>query len=276
MNELYQSIPKKVQDWSAQEDDEIYNRETLFDYINGGAELYLTYTFREAFVRRFVKADEPDMEILLDVYDMGSSEEAFGIFSIERQDPDIGIGQDSEYGGGLLRFWKDRYFVSMVVLGDEQTAKPVMMELGRAVADAILSTGSKPLILDNIPQEGLVEREIRYFHAVQCLNNYYYTASENILDLGKETQCVFAPYLRDMENGYLLLVQYVNEQQAKAAYESFLETYMPEARETGFARMENNRWTMAKIIRQYVMIVFEAPDSDWALKLLSEVTINEE
>ena len=270
VNELYQSIPKKLQDWIAEDKDEIYNRETLFDYINGGAELYLTYTFKEALVRRFVNARQTDMEIVLDIFDMDSSEEAFGIFSSEREDEEIGIGQDSEYGGGLLRFWKDRYFVSMVVLGDEQAAKPVMFELAHTVADAITSTGN------NIPQEGLVEREIRYFHAVNCLNNYYYIASENILNLGKETKCVFAPYRIDQETGYLLLVQYVNEQQAEAAYESFLEIYMPEARETGFAQMENKKWTMAKINGQYIMIVFEAPDKDRASKLLSGVILKEE
>ena len=276
MNELYQSIPKKLQDWIAEDKDEIYNRETLFNYINGGAELYLTYTFKEALVRRFVNARQPDMEIVLDIFDMDSSEEAFGIFSSEREDEEIGIGQDSEYGGGLLRFWKDRYFISMVVLGDEQAAKPVMFELAHTVADAITSTGNKPLILDNIPKEGLIEREIRYFHAVNCLNNYYYIASENILNLGKNTQCVFAPYRMDQETGYLLLVQYVNEQQAEAAYESFLEIYMPEARETGFAQMENKKWTMAKINGQYIMIVFEAPDKDRASKLLSGVILKEE
>jgi hypothetical protein len=33
---------------------------------------------------------------MLDIYDMGNADDAFGIFSVEREDEEIGIGQDSE------------------------------------------------------------------------------------------------------------------------------------------------------------------------------------
>ena len=99
----------------------VYGRDKLFDYMDGGAEVYLAFDFREVFVRKY--ADAAGNEIALDIYDMGSSREAFGIFSFDRQDPEAGIGQDSEYGLGLLKFRQGRYFVSITVSGDEKAAE---------------------------------------------------------------------------------------------------------------------------------------------------------
>jgi len=270
VNNLYQSIPKQIMNWKAKDKDEIYNRETLYDYLNGGAELYLTYDFKQVIVRRFIGLDQD--EIVLDIYDMSSSTEAFGIFSIEFEEEDVGIGQGSEYGSGLLRFWKERFFVSIITMGDEQTTKPAILELGRAVAAAIDTTGPEPALLKFLPEKKLQKDRIRYLHSYIPLNNHYYIASENILNLDQKTDCVFAEYrVNNEDSAYLLLIQYENELQAKKAHAAFLKIYMPEALETEFAQMENQKWTMAKTQQNMVKIVFEAPDKNWASELLSAV-----
>ena len=138
----------------AYDEDEFYNRSTLYEYIDGGAELYLAYDFQEVFVRRY--AGPGDTEIILDIYDMGSASEAFGVFSVEREDQDLGIGQGSEYGGGLLRFWKGRFFVSILTTGDAQKAKPAIIQAGKSSR----SFDSKRRI-ETSPAECLAGHEIR-------------------------------------------------------------------------------------------------------------------
>jgi hypothetical protein len=91
---LYQDLPSRVGKWKAHDKDEFYNRDTLYQYINGGAELYLAFDFQQVFVRRHIGSD--NTEIILDIYDMGNADDAFGLFSVEREDEEIGIGQDSE------------------------------------------------------------------------------------------------------------------------------------------------------------------------------------
>ena len=268
---LLRSLPTQVLDWKTTGPDATYNRRTLFQYIDGGAELYLTYKFQKAHVRRYAKAGDPQSEITLDIYDMGTSDEAFGIFSAEREDESVGIGQDSEYGGGLLRFWKGQYFVAIVVMGEAEAAKPAMMEMARAAEAAIPITGNKPALLRRLPIVGLVEREVRYFHSVNVLNNHYFIASENILNLGSDTQCILAKYNRDNESSFLLLVQYPGEKHAKDAFARFLGAYMPKASATGYAQMENKKWAMAKIDKSMVAFVFDSPSKEKAEQLLAEI-----
>lgn len=271
---LCQSIPKQIRDWKVQAKDQTFDRQTLFKHINGGAELYLAYDFQQAFARTYSGPGEN--EIALDIYDMGSAAEAFGVFTSEREDEEAGIGQGSEYSEGLLRFWKDRFFISILLIGDSRDAGAVIKELGKAVADAIPSTGKKPAVLKYLPQKSLDKKSIYYFHTVLLLAKRYYIADENILDLSAKTGCVLAEYRypgNDREPTYLLLIQYETNGQAQKAYENFIKIYMPEARKTGSAQMENKKWTMAKIDKNMVKIVFEAADKNRASELLSTVKL---
>ena len=106
MSEL---VPLEIHGWRAKAEDTIYSRQSIFDYMNGAGEIYRLYGFRELFVRRFVKAGQPD--IVLELFDMGSPEDAFGVLSHGRegQGEDVAIGGDSEYDRGLLFFCTEAY-----------------------------------------------------------------------------------------------------------------------------------------------------------------------
>ncbi len=271
MSGFYRSLPEQVQGWRKAGPDETYDRRTLFDYIDGGAELYLTYDFRNVFVRRYQREGSTEPEIVLDVYDMGTADEAFGIFSAECEDEPVGIGRDSEYGGGLLRFWKSRYFVSLVVIGDAREAEAAMLELARSVAAELPDEGDGPRLAARLPRAGLNAREIRYFHSPNVLNNHYFLSDDNILGIGRDTSAILAKYDRDGARPVLLMVQYPSPARAETALAGFLKIYMPEAGAAGLAKLENGRWTMARVRGDLVTIVFEASSAEQAGKLLSEI-----
>jgi hypothetical protein len=270
VNNIYRSIPKQIKEWQANNEDEIYNRKTIYKYINGGAELYLAYDFKEVCARKYTGPG--DNEIALDIYDMGTPADAFGVFGSEREDDEAGIGQGSEYSEGLLRFWQDRFFVSILAVGEEKTVGPIIKELGKVAAAAIKSTGPAPDMLKHLPREGLDKKRIRYFHKNLLLNKHYYLADENILNLSRKTDCLLAEYpIKDQEPTYLLLIKYPGFLPAKKAYAKFLKAYMPESLDKGIVETENQRWAMAKHHRDMITIVFDALGKDRAEQLQSAV-----
>ncbi len=268
---LSQAIPKKILDWEASEEDKIYDRKTIFNYIDGGAEVYLAFDFQELFVRNY-KAASGD-RIVLDVYDMGSSSEAYGVFSCDREDPEAGIGQESTFGPGLLRFWQGRYFVSISSVGEEKRAEKVILKLGQTVASLLGPPGDPPPLLQLLPPEGLIKNKTSYFHSLISLNNRYFVASENILSLEKgKTDCVFAEYEeRDEETTKLLIIRYPDESQAEASLQSFLQTCLPDADSSGKARDETNKWALVRRYENFVVIVFEAPSEERSESLFAAV-----
>jgi hypothetical protein len=262
-------IPKEINGWIVNPEVRQYDRKTLFKYIDGGAELYLAYRFRKLYVHTYTKAGEPN--IVMDIYDMSTPEDAFGVFTAEREGEDIGIGTGSEYEAGLLRFSKGWFFVSIMTFEETRQTRKAVLSLAKAAADAIQSIGDKPQLLLFLPEKGLMERSIRYFHDHNILNLNYYIADENILHLDSHTEAVLARYSGEEGKPYLLLVRYRSKQLAKTAFRSFLNAYMPDAREPGIVRTENGTWTAADAASTFVTVVLEAPSDSWARSLLEAV-----
>ena len=73
----------RIDGWGLSEAAESYLPANLFEYINGAAEIYLSYDFEELIVGQFMKPDT-DANASVEIYDMGSSVNAFGIYGAER------------------------------------------------------------------------------------------------------------------------------------------------------------------------------------------------
>lgn len=274
MDDFSRSIPRNIGPWQASGEEHVYNRETLYDYMDGGAEVYLAFDFRQVWTRKY--SAPGGKEMTLDIFDMGSPEEAYGIFSCDRDDPGAGIGQDSEYGFGLLRFRQGRFFVTVMTAEEDEVAGKAVLDVGRAVVKVLGPPGPGPDMVGFLPRESLRPDRTSYFHGNVSLNNRYFIASENILGLDRSTDCVFAEYETGSgEPGLLLLIRYSGEERTLAARRSFLSSYAPEAGPEGLAQTENKKWVSATARGRHLVIVFESPSPDWARKLVSSINIPE-
>jgi hypothetical protein len=209
-------------------------------------------------VRRYEKANQPP--ITAEVYDMETSEDAFGVFSFERQDDEAGIGQGSEFGGGLLRFWKGKFFVSVFAEGQGKEAETATLEVGRAIAGSIRITGPSPKLLNALPKTkgGLVEKNIRYIRSHILLNQRFFIANQNILNLNPKTEAVLGQYLQGRQKIHLLIIRYPSEPEAAAALQKFKKAYMPEAGTQNAIQTEDKKWTAAEQRKSFSLIVFGA------------------
>lgn len=262
-------LPQEISGWKAKGEDKTYNPETIFDYIDGAGEVYRSYNFRKLFVRRYTKEGKP--EIVVDLFDMGSSKDAFGIFTHDLEGEDAGIGQGSTYKGGLLSFWKDRFFVSLYSEEETEEAKEVLLALGREVASLIKTTGDKPEMISFFPLEKLDKRSLRYFHNHMILNYHFFVADENILLLDQKTEAALGTSREGDERVRLLVIRYPEAKKASDAYKNFMDVYMPDAQEKGFVQTEDMKWTAAKIKNEYLIVVFDALSEAYAKKLAGSV-----
>jgi hypothetical protein len=249
------------------------NSRTLFGYMDGAAELYLAYGFQNLTVRRFEKPNEPP--IIVELYEMASSEDAYGIFSYEHQDETAAIGQGSEFGGGLLRFWKGKYFVSVYAEGEGAEVESGILKLGRAAASSIPVRGLEPKLVSFIPGKdlGLVDKSVRYLKSHVLLNQQFFISHQNILNLNRKTEAVLAQYLQDKQKTHLLLIRYPDSKGAADAYQSFMRVYLPDVGGKDRGKTEDRKWTFARQRNEFVLIVFGAPteaDAEILLKATEE------
>lgn len=259
--EMKKLFPLKIGSYQSDGNDEFYDRQTTFRYMNGAAELYRSYGFKLLMVRHYVKADHPPM--IVEAFDMGSSEDAFGVFSYETGDEEVGIGQGSDFGGGLLRFWKGRFFLNVYAEQEAPSTKGDVLDLGRALADFIKQEGKKPKLINFLPKEGLIERNIRYFHHHQSLNYHCFVSHQNILRLGERTHALLSTYDSQTEGkAFLLLIQYPSQTLAKEGLRSFIKAYMPESLSSKAIKTENGKWTTTQFHQKHIVVVFDASSEE--------------
>lgn len=268
MEKMEKILPKTFRGWDLSGDSERYFPKNLFDYIDGGAELYLSFGFKRLYVFRFHRDSAPPFEVNL--FDMGSSEDAFGVFRHDMEDEDVGIGQGSEYGGSWLRFWKGKYYVYIYAEGDDPSTQQNLLALGREIADRIETPGKKPWLVYKIPKQEVIPKSLRFFHNHMCLNYYYYLASENILHLSEKTSGIFIKYKAGDYKVPLILIEYPNPTQADKAYKGFLANYLPEAGRGEVIQTENGKWTGGIPYGRYLVIVLDAVTQNGARRLIEE------
>jgi hypothetical protein len=266
---LHAALPKQIQGWSAEPNDRFFDDETIFDYINGAGEVYRAYNMRKCLSRRYTSPNGPP--IVLDIFDMQSSEDAFGVFTHDQDGEPVDVGQGGLYRSGWLSFWKDRFFVSIYMEEESAAAKRAVRVLAKEVASHIPQGGPKPRILSLLPQKGLQPRTISFLHHYIVLNYHFYLADENILNLGPDTKATLAEYKRGEENARLLLVQYPKRGEAEKAHRRFLKTYLPEASSTGPVLLENSKWSAAALRGKLLVIILEADGQGLAESLMKEI-----
>lgn len=262
------SFPNETAGWRWDGKKTRYNFRTLFDYINGAAELYLAYGFQNLDVRRLEKPGQPP--IIVEVYEMESPEDAYGVFSFERQDEEVGIGQGSELGGGLLRFWKGKYFIAIYAEGEGAGVEPAIINCAKIVSQSIYRTAPEPKLIQYLPP-GFIEKSICYLKNHVLLNQRFFVAHKNILHLDRRTEAVLAQYMRHKQKIHLLLIRYPSPREAEEAFKSFVNIYMPEAAGKGRVKTEDRKWTMARQQKEYVLIVFGSPDEVYGEELLQAI-----
>lgn len=269
LNDLQPKLPPAVLHFTARPPDRFYDELTIFDYINGAGEVYRAYNFKGCLARRYAAGDGSG--IVLDVFDMGSAADAFGVFTHDTEGAPVTIGQEGRLRPGWLRFWKHRFFVSITAEEETPQAGTALEQLGTAVAAAIPATGRKPALLSLLPKEGISAQAVRYLHHPIILNYHYYLADENILGLSPHTEAALAGYRREDAKAQVLIVLYPDSKAAQSANRRFLRLYLPEAGDTGFAKLENGKWAGARTSGQLLAVVLEADRRELAQELLEEI-----
>ncbi len=156
-----------LEGWTTAEGPIEYGPEDLYDYLNGAAERYLSFGFVQALHVRYEIEGDDRSGITLDLYDMGSDQGAFDIYSMgrRRDSPAFDWGAEGSAGANAAQAWQGGTFVHGVADYEESSAVSVLHGMIRDVTAKIPGGGSRPAVLDPLPDHGLVPRSEQYVAA---------------------------------------------------------------------------------------------------------------
>lgn len=264
-------LPSRLGPWSLTSDT-TYTHENLYDYINGGAELYISYGFRKVYSKTYIADNQPN--IIVDVFDMNSPKDAYGVFMYSAEEVSELVGQGTQYNEGFMLFWMDHYFVSIMSYPETPESKEAVVKIARTLENWIGRKGELPGILDYLPSGGLDKGSIRYFHNPAWLNSHYYIAGENILLIDDNTDALLARYNRQDHQSILLIIEYPSGEKAGEAYENFVTNYLPDLQGNSTLQVEDGTYTGMDRMDNILILVFNAAGGSDAEELMNQVQNN--
>jgi hypothetical protein len=218
-----------------------FQGDDLYDYINGGAELYLSYGLTRMTGAKYNAENLP--QITIEIYEMTSPQNAFGVYTQSRDRDEHVFGQGSQRFNDFILFWKDRFFVVVNTHRATPESAEAIRHFATLTDQAISGTTPPPDLVNALPAEGLTPGGFVYFHHYIWLNAYFFIADYNIVNITDSTDAILAKYGPPEARCYLLLVEYPAASDAAAAALRLREGFAPELRpDDPFVLLEDGTW----------------------------------
>jgi hypothetical protein len=147
------SVFPKIAGWKISEGPTTYTPETLFEYIDGGAESFLHFDFQGLSSATYAKVDAAT-EITVDIYHHKNAIRAFGMYTQERPagTTPVPVGVEGYGGPDYLEFVIGSYYVKLVQQGTKQPS--LLRPFAEKLAASLPGTREAPAILKVFPDRG--------------------------------------------------------------------------------------------------------------------------
>jgi hypothetical protein len=148
------NIFPSIKGWNREINDVVYDHYTLWEYIDGAADIYLAYDFENLIIASYT--DNEGKKINVELYRHSSPENAFGIYSAERMADYsfVDVGVQGYYEPGILNFLSGHYYVKMSSAGKPVAGREAFLQIAEAVTGALGTDNNWPPVLKLFPEQG--------------------------------------------------------------------------------------------------------------------------
>ena len=227
----------EILDWVQARPPSTYEGKTLYRDRPTAPDLFYAYGFQQ---QAEVEYQTPRFGsrplILLEIFDMGTPENAFGIynFHVYPQVKFEWVGSKAILSGGYLRFSKGKYFIQIEGYEFATGIREAMVLLAKGIAGEIKDAAPKPQILNLLPNNK-VSGSIKVFRSDWVLRQIYSTLPVNVPQLTDTALGISARY-RDnadsknwMDAQIVFIIRFPDPSAAKSAYTVYRDAVMAAA-----------------------------------------------
>ena len=154
----------EVEGWKIAPDIEIFNRDNLYERINGAAPLFFENNFQEM-TSVVYNSTSGDNYITIQAYRHATPEDAFGMYASERSsDMEFypGIGGEAQGDGYGLYFFVGAIYVKMSTNNEGVEVSAAMKAIAAGLAGKIGCDSAYPAIINSFPKDGSIPHSAAY------------------------------------------------------------------------------------------------------------------
>ena len=170
---LIQYLPNRGEagNWIREGEPQHFEGEALYEYIDGGAEIYHEYGFKRVTVQDFV--NRTGKSVSVEVFEMTNSESAYGIFTFKthKAGRKVSIGADAQLADYYLNFWKGNILVTLTGFDETSETRDGLLLLAQVIDTKLDLSGKRPWIVSYLPRENFMSQSVKYFKGILGLRN---------------------------------------------------------------------------------------------------------
>jgi hypothetical protein len=176
--QAFQGTPAKflpkgsdVEGWREHRPLQHYVGEDLYEYINGGAEIYHEFGFAQVVVQDYI--NDVGKSVSVEIYEMASSVSAYGMYTFKTDSKGkwISIGQDAQLSDYYMNFWNGPFLVTLTGFDETEETRAGLLIIAKSVVSKMPAGGEKPHIVSLLPEEDLKAQSLKYFEGFLGLRN---------------------------------------------------------------------------------------------------------
>jgi hypothetical protein len=201
-------------------------QQDLYNYINGGSELFLEFGFDVLHVQKYYRGED---ELAVEAYRMQSPEAALGIYLMKcgKETPIPELTTRNTGDRYQFMILKGEYFILINNYTAKESLLAVMVELANRTIDSIAERKTADFF-SILPEKDLIKGSERLIRGLYSLQSIYTLGQGDILLLNKKIFAVAADYKgKDGEISSRIMIKYPDISYAKKAYAHILANLDP-------------------------------------------------
>jgi len=200
-------LPQKISACSRRNLINYYVDAELVQYINNAAKVYFTYGFQIIGTTEYVCLDSTNI-IVVDIYQMSSPENAFGIYSYNRYKEatiDSTLGGEGFVSDYSIDFYDSNYYIHIQLYDTSEELIAQAKNIANFIDKKIVWKNTMPKIISTLPKKKKVEHSEKFIHEKIAMN-VVIPLPKNPFLLSSKTNVAVAEYIDNDENPYNLFV----------------------------------------------------------------------
>ena len=221
-----------IEPWQYREDPKTYNDQTLYEYIDGAADLYIEFGFQLLITRELYWQDH---SIMIEMYRMSDSTSSWGIFS-SFKNPQSENLEDFKFAYSTpysLSFVAGNYYVAIQSGESSEEIQSMMRKVGKSINSKMV-TEAPPIdiLFKCFPKTNMVPGSFGIAYGSLALNKVHFFSSENILKVSKDAPALFASYQDNKKPIRVMIISQKSTRTTKKIFENLKKVYGPNITET--------------------------------------------
>ena len=197
--------------WEQPEKPQLYSPETLYECIDGAADLYLSYEFQELSVAEY--RDAQKASVTVEVYRHTTPTQAFGIYSQERLASAklLDIGAEGYQEPTVLNFVTGSYYVKINGYETGAEDERILLAFGRKIEQILGGRTSLPEILSAFPQEGRKQHSEKFISKDFLGYSFFHSGFTADYELSGKAFKIFVIEGKDQNDCRSMIKRYLGE-----------------------------------------------------------------